>query len=64
MATKPTSTVREMGPGVFDSFSTQFDRLTQAVKTRVPVLHTCVILYRDSEDSLIASAYPPRATCG
>lgn len=57
MATKSTSTVREMPQELFDSFSTQFDALTQAIEDAgFPVLHTCVILYRDSEDSLIASS--------
>ena len=57
MATKSTSTVREMPQELFDSFSAQFDALTQAIEDAgFPVLHTCVILRRDSEDSLITSS--------
>lgn len=57
MATKSTSTVREMSQELFDSFSAQFDALTQAIEDAgFPVLHTCIILRRDSEDSLITSS--------
>ena len=57
MATKSTSTTREMPQELFDSFSAQFDALTQAIEDAgFPVLHTCVILRRDSEDSLITSS--------
>ena len=57
MATKSTSTVREMPQELFDSFSMQFDALTQAIEDAgFPVLHTCVILRGDSEDSLITSS--------
>ena len=57
MATKSTSTVREMPQELFDSFGMQFDALTQAIEDAgFPVLHTCVILRRDSEDSLITSS--------
>ena len=57
MAAKSTSTVREMPQELFDSFSMQFDALTQAIEDAgFPVLHTCIILRRDSEDSLITSS--------
>lgn len=57
MATKSTSTVREMPQELFDYFGAQFDALTQAIEDAgFPVLHTCVILRRDSEDSLITSS--------
>ena len=62
MATKSTSTVREMPKELFDSFSMQFDALTQAIEDAgFPVLHTCIILRGDSEDSLITSNMS--ATC-
>lgn len=57
MATKSTSTAREMPQELFESFSAQFDALTQAIEDAgFPVLHTCIILRRDSEDSLITSS--------
>ena len=57
MATKSTSTAREMTQELFDSFSMQFDALTQAIEDAgFPVLHTCIILRGDSEDSLITSS--------
>lgn len=57
MATESTSTEREMSQDLFDSFSAQFDALTQAIEDAgFPVLHTCIILRRDSEDSLITSS--------
>ena len=57
MTAKATSTVREMPDELFDSFGAQFDALTQAIEDAgFPVLHTCVILRRDSEDSLITSS--------
>lgn len=53
MATESTSTVREMPQELFDSFSMQFDALTQAIEDAgFPVLHTCIILRGSSEDSL------------
>ena len=56
MATKSTSTVREMPQELFDSFSMQFDALTQAIEDAgFPVLHTCIILRGDSETSLTTS---------
>ena len=62
MATKSTSTVREMPQELFDSFGMQFDALTQAIEDAgFPVLHTCTILRKDSEDSLITSSMS--ATC-
>lgn len=57
MATKSTSTVREMPQELFDSFNAQFSALTQAIEDAgFPVLHTCIILRKDSEDSLITSS--------
>lgn len=57
MATKSTSTVREMTQELLDSFGVQFDALTQAIEDAgFPVLHTCIILRMDSEDSLITSS--------
>lgn len=57
MATKSTSTVREMPQELLDSFSAQFDALTQAIKDAgFPVLHTCQILRGETEDSLIISS--------
>ena len=57
MATKSTSTVREMPQELFDSFGMQFDALTQAIEDAgFPVLHTCIILRKDSEDSLTTSS--------
>ena len=57
MTTKSTSTVREMPEELFKSFSAQFDALTQAIEDAgFPVLHTCIILREDSEDSLITSS--------
>ena len=57
MTTKSTSTVREMPQELFESFRAQFDALTQAIEDAgFPVLHTCIILRRDSEDSLITSS--------
>ena len=62
MAAKSTSTVREMSQELFDSFGMQFDALTQAIEDAgFPVLHTCIILRGDSEDSLITSSMS--ATC-
>lgn len=56
MATESTSTVREMPQELFESFSTQFDALTQAIEDAgFPVLHNCVILRGASEDSLTTS---------
>ena len=57
MATKSTSTVREMPQELFESFNAQFSALTQAIEDAgFPVLHTCIILRKDSEDSLITSS--------
>ena len=57
MATKSKSTTRELPEELFDSFSTQFDALTQAIEDAgFPVLHTCIILRRDSEDSFVTSS--------
>jgi acetyl-CoA acetyltransferase len=57
MATESTSTVREMPQELFDSFSTQFDALTQAIEDAgFPVLHTCQILLGETEDSLSLSS--------
>ena len=57
MTTESTSTVREMPQELFDAFSAQFDALTQAIEDAgFPVLHTCIILREDSEDSLITSS--------
>lgn len=57
MTTESTSTVREMPQELFESFRAQFNALTQAIEDAgFPVLHTCIILRRDSEDSLITSS--------
>lgn len=57
MTTESTSTKREMSQELFDSFSAQFDALTQAIEDAgFPVLHTCVILRGSSEDSLTTSS--------
>ena len=57
MAAKSTSTVREMPQELFDSFSMQFDALTQAIEDAgFPVLHTCQIWRGETEDSLITSS--------
>ena len=57
MATKSTSTVREMTQELFDSFSMQFDALTQAIEDAgFPVLHTCQILCGETEDALSLSS--------
>ena len=57
MATESKSTTREMSQELFDSFSTQFDALTQAIEDAgFPVLHTCIILRGSSEDSLTTSS--------
>ena len=56
MTTESTSTAREMPQELFDSFSAQFDALTQAIEDAgFPVLHTCVILWGNSETSLTTS---------
>ena len=57
MATKSTSTVREMPQELFDSFSAQFDALTQAIEDAgFPVLHTCIILLGETDDALSLSS--------
>ena len=57
MTTESKSTVREMPEELFESLGTQFDALTQAIEDAgFPVLHTCVILCGESEDSLITSS--------
>ena len=57
MATESTSTMREMPQELFDSFSAQFDALTQAIEDAgFPVLHTCQILLGETDDSLITSS--------
>lgn len=57
MTTESTSTVREMPQELFDSFSMQFDALTRAIEDAgFPVLHTCVILRGNSEDSITTSS--------
>ncbi len=57
MATKSTSTVREMPQELFDSLNARFDALTQAIEDAgFPVLHTCVILRGNSEDSITTSS--------
>lgn len=62
MTTESTSTVREMPQELFESFSAQFDALTQAIEDAgFPVLHTCQILRGETEDSLITSSMS--ATC-
>ena len=56
MATESTSTVREMPQELFDSFSMQFDALTQAIQDAgFPVLHTCQILLGETDDALALS---------
>lgn len=56
MTTESTSTVREMPQELFDSFRAQFNALTKVIEDAgFPVFHTCIILRRDSEDSLITS---------
>lgn len=53
MTTESTSTVREMPQELFDSFSAQFDALTQAIEDAgFPVLHTCQIWRGETEDAL------------
>lgn len=53
MTTESTSTVREMPQELFDSFSAQFDALTQAIEDAgFPVLHTCQILRGETEDTV------------
>ena len=57
MATKSTSTVREMPEELFKFFSAQFDALTQVIEDAgFPVLHTCQIYLGETEDSLITSS--------
>lgn len=57
MATKSTSTVREMPQELFDSFSAQFDALTQAIEDAgFPVLHTCQILRGETDSALSLSS--------
>ena len=57
MTTESTSTVREMPEELFDSFSAQFDALTQAIEDAgFPVLHTCQILLGETEDALSLSS--------
>ena len=57
MATESKFTTREMPQELFDSFSTQFDALTQAIEDAgFPVLHTCIILRGNSETSLTTSS--------
>ena len=57
MATKSTSTVREMPQELFDSFSAQFDALTQAIEDAgFPVLHTCQILRGETDDTLVLTS--------
>lgn len=52
MATESTSTVREMPQELFDSFSAQFDALTQAIEgAGFPVLHTCQIWRGETDDT-------------
>ena len=53
MTTESTSTVREMPQELFDSFSAQFDALTQAIEDAgFPVLHACQIYRGETEDAL------------
>ena len=62
MAAKSTSTVREMPQELFESFSDQFDALTQAIEDAgFPVLHTCQILRGETDDALRLSSMS--ATC-
>ena len=57
MATKSTSTVREMPQELFDSFSAQFDALTQAIEDAgFPVLHTCQIYRGETDNALSLSS--------
>ena len=57
MATKSTSTVREMPQELFDSFSAQFDALTQAIEDAgFPVLHTCQILRGETDDTTVLTS--------
>ena len=57
MATKSTSTVREMPQELFDSFSAQFDALTQAIEDAgFPVLHTCQIYRGETDDSTVMTS--------
>lgn len=52
MTTESTSTVREMPQELFDSFSAQFNALTQAIEDAgFPVLHTCQIWRGETEDA-------------
>ena len=57
MATKSTSTVREMPQELFDSFSAQFDALTQAIEDAgFPVLHTCQIYRGETDDTTVLTS--------
>lgn len=52
MTTESTSAAREMSQELFDSFSAQFDALTQAIEDAgFPVLHTCLIWLGETEDA-------------
>lgn len=57
MATKSTSTVREMPQELFKSFNAQFDALTQAIEDAgFPVLHICQILRDETDNALSLSS--------
>ena len=57
MTTESTSTVREMPEELFESFSAQFDALTQAIEDAgFPVLHTCQILRGETDNALSLSS--------
>lgn len=57
MTTESTSTAREMSHELFESFSAQFDALTQAIEDAgFPVLHTCLILRGETDNALNLSS--------
>ena len=57
MTTESTSATREMSQKLFDSFSAQFDALTQAIEDAgFPVLHTCQILRGETDSALSLSS--------
>ena len=57
MTTESTSAVHEMPEELFESFSAQFDALTQAIEDAgFPVLHTCQILRGETDSALSLSS--------
>lgn len=58
MTTESTSTLRDMPEELFNSLSDQFDALTQAIEDAgFPVLHTCMILRGETNDTLSLSGF-------